>query len=125
MAKKDSKEQSQEDESLVRAFFSGFVWPLKKIWQGLVWLSHRFPLKHIGHGLRWFSRLRVVRFIAKIIGLKYVAESWKELKQVTWPTWKESRRLTVAVMIFSVIFGLLIAIVDFGLDKLFRQIILK
>jgi preprotein translocase SecE subunit len=44
---------------------------------------------------------------------------------VTWPTWRESRRLTGAVILFSVIFGGLIAIVDYGLDKLFKQLLLK
>ncbi len=95
------------------------------IGKGLAWLSHRFPLKHIGHGLRWFSRLRAVRFIGKMLGLKYIRDSWGELKLVTWPTFRESRRLTTAVIIFSVIFGLLIAIVDYGLDKLFREVILN
>lgn len=129
MAKKTKSKQvksaDQQDESLVRAFFGGFLWPVKMIGRGLAWLSHRFPLKHIGHGLRWFSRLKVVRFVGRMLGLKYVAESWKELKLVTWPTFKESRRLTTAVIIFSIIFGLLIAIVDFALDKLFREVILN
>ena len=126
MAKKaKSKQTSQQDESLVRAFFAGFMWPIKMIGKGLAWLSHRFPLKHIGHGLRWFSRLRAVRFIGNMLGLRYVRDSWSELKLVTWPTFRESRRLTTAVIIFSVIFGLLIAIVDYGLDKLFREVILN
>ncbi|MCA9318876.1 preprotein translocase subunit SecE [Candidatus Saccharibacteria bacterium] len=51
--------------------------------------------------------------------------SWKELRQVTWPTFKESRRLTSAVIIFSIMFGLLIALTDFLLDKLFKQFLLK
>lgn len=119
------KQTKQQDESLVRAFFAGFLWPIKMIGRGLAWLSHRFPLKQIGHGLRWFSRLKAVRFVGRMLGFKYVAESWKELKLVTWPSFRESRRLTTAVIIFSVIFGLLIAVVDFALDKLFRQVILK
>ncbi|MEJ0073050.1 MAG: preprotein translocase subunit SecE [Candidatus Saccharibacteria bacterium] len=114
-----------DDESLVRVFFRGFFWPLKMIGKGLVWISHRPPLKQIGHGLRWFFRLRVVRFIGRIIGFSYIRGSWQELKQVTWPTKREGRRLTTAVIIFSVVFGALIALVDFGLDKLFKQILLK
>jgi len=123
--KAKSKQAKAGDESLVRAFFAGFLWPIKVIGKGLAWLSHRFPLKHIGHGLRWFSRLRFVRFVGKMLGLKYVKDSWGELKLVTWPTFRESRRLTTAVIIFSIVFGLLIAIVDYGLDKLFRQVILN
>ena len=117
--------QDQDGETLAQAFWRGFFWPSRALWRGLAWLSHHFPLKHIGHALRWFFRLRPVRFIGRVLGLKYVRDSWKELRQVTWPTFRESRRLTTAVIIFSVLFGLIIALVDFGLDKLFKQFILK
>ena len=95
------------------------------LWRSLAWLSHRFPLRHIGHAIRWFFRLRIVRFLGTLLGIRYVASSWKELRQVTWPTWKESRRLTSAVIIFSFLFGLLIALTDFLLDKLFKEFLLK
>ena len=98
---------------------------LRLPFKGLAWLSHQVPLKQIGHGLRWFFSLRFMRFLGKILGFRYFVSSWKELKLVTWPNGKQSRRLTTAVIIFSVIFGGLIAIVDFGLDKLFKQVILK
>jgi preprotein translocase SecE subunit len=65
---------------------------------------------------------KVLRVIGKVLLPTYVRNSWKELRQVTWPTWKQSRKLTLAVMIFAIIFGALIAIVDYGLDKLFRHI---
>lgn len=118
-------EQNADNETLVRAFFRGFFWPIRQLGRGLAWLSHRPPLKQIGHGLRWFFNLPPVRFLGKITGVSYVRSSWKELKQVTWPTRREGLRLTSAVIIFSVIFGALIAIVDYGLDKLFRQVLLK
>lgn len=117
--------QEKETETVSQAFWRGFLWPIKAAWDILVWLSHHFPLKHIGHALRWFFRLRFIRFIGRILGLRYVRDSWKELRQVTWPTFRESRRLTTAVIIFSVIFGLVIALVDYGLDKVFKQFILK
>ena len=118
-------DSNDNDESLVRVFFRGFFWPLRMVGKGLAWLAHRPPLKQIGHGLRWFFRLRAVRFIGRILGFSYLRGSWQELKNVTWPTRREGRRLTTAVIIFSVIFGALIAIVDFGLDKLFKQVFLK
>lgn len=93
--------------------------------RGLAWLGHRPPLKQVGHALRWFFSLRFMRFLGKIIGLTYIRDSWRELKMVTWPTRKQSRQLTTAVIIFSVIFGALIAVVDMGLDKLFKHVILK
>lgn len=63
--------------------------------------------------------------LGKIIFPKYLRDSFKELKLVTWPNWQESRKLTYAVMVFAVIFGVVIAIVDYGLDKLFKIILLK
>jgi preprotein translocase SecE subunit len=110
---------------MVRVFFRGFFWPLRMIGKALVWISHKPPLKQIGHVVRWFFRLRFVRFIGRILGLGYFRGSWQELKGVTWPTWRESRRLTTAVILFSMVFGVLIALVDYGLDKLFKQLLLK
>lgn len=93
--------------------------------RGLAWLSHRPPLRQIGHALRWFFLLRPLRFIGIALGFRYVRASWRELKLVSWPSRTQSRQLTVAVVIFSVIFGGLIAVVDLGLDKLFKEVILK
>ena len=117
--------EKEDNESLVRVFFRGFFWPLRLLGKGLAWLSHRPPLKQIGHGLRWFFQLKPVRFVGRILGFTYVRGSWQELRQVTWPTRREGRRLTTAVIIFSVIFGALIAVVDYGLDKAFKQLFLK
>lgn len=124
MAKKERTNNSS-DESLARVFFRGFFWPVRILGKGLAWLAHHPPLKQIGHSLRWFFRLKPVRFIGRILGFRYLASSWRELRQVTWPTWRESRRLTGAVIVFSVIFGALVAAVDYGLDKLFKEILLK
>lgn len=136
VGKKRAAEANDKDQSLAGAFFTGFLWPIKMLWQGirfifrkigqgLAWLSHKPPLKQIGHGLRRFSRLRIVRRTGRILGLRYLRDSWRELRMVTWPSFSNSARLTGAVIIFSVIFSIFIAIVDFGLDKLFRQILLK
>jgi preprotein translocase SecE subunit len=87
-----------------------------------------------------FARVRipgnpVTRFLAKIgRGLKralgwlvprYFINSWRELKLVTWPSRRETWRLTGAVFIFAIIFGALVAIVDKGLDEIFKKVILK
>lgn len=55
---------------------------------------------------------------------KFLREAWAELRQVTWPNRKETAKLTLAVFVFAITFGLLIAGVDFGLDKLFRALLL-
>lgn len=90
------------------------------------------PFRMLGRALRRFGRLRIwkpVRFAARIIGRvlfpRYLRNSWRELRMVTWPNGKQTRQLTGAVIAFSVIFGLFIAAFDYGLDKLFKQVILK
>lgn len=115
----------EENSSLWRYFFRGFFLPVRALWRGLAWITHRPPLKQIGHGLRWFFTSKPMRFITKWTGIRYIIDSWKELRGVTWPSFKQSVKLTSAVIIFSVIFGLLIAVVDFFLDKIFKQILLK
>ena len=92
----------------------------------------RLSLQYIGSPFRWLGRklgklgrFKVVRIIGYIFWPKYFRNSWKELKQVTWTTRRETWQLTLAVIIFSVIFGVIIAIVDFGLDKAFKEVLLK
>jgi preprotein translocase SecE subunit len=71
------------------------------------------------------GRVKPVRILGKVIFPAYFRRSLQELRQVQWPSWGESRRLTYAVLLFAVIFGVSIAIVDYGLDKLFKQVLLK
>ena len=74
-------------------------------------------------------RLRPVRFVgrilAKVLLINYFISSWKELRQVSWPGRKETAKLTMAVFMFAIVFGALIAAVDYGLDKIFRKILLS
>lgn len=73
-------------------------------------------------------RTRPARFIGRILSkvllINYFRDSWRELKQVTWPGRRETLQLTFAVFAFALSFGLLIAVVDFGLDKLFKEVLL-
>jgi preprotein translocase SecE subunit len=55
----------------------------------------------------------------------YFKEAWQELRAVNWPGRKETWKLTFAVFIFAIVFGLLIAVTDYGLDKVFKKLILK
>lgn len=89
-------------------------------------------LKPIGQTASNVARLKAfrwlrkpLRLIGKLIFPVYLRNSWRELRQVTWPSWKESRRLTYAVLIFAIIFGAAIALVDYGLDTVFKHILLK
>ena len=47
------------------------------------------------------------------------------MKLVTWPGRKETRRLTMAVFLFALVFGAVAAIVDKGLDEIFKKTVLK
>jgi preprotein translocase subunit SecE len=83
------------------------------------------PVRFIWKILRKIGHFKPFRVVGYILVPPYFRNSWKELKLVTWPTKRESRRLTLAVIIFAVVFGVLVAIVDYGLDKLFKRILLK
>lgn len=84
--------------------------------------------------VRW-PRLDIFGVVGRILGIilrplrwlapRYFKNAWQELKQVTWPTRRETWRLTLAVFIFAIIFGLLIAGVDWILDQIFKKVILK
>jgi preprotein translocase subunit SecE len=67
---------------------------------------------------------KVLRIIGKVIFPKYFRQSWQELKLVTWPGWKDGRRLTFAVLVFAIVFGLAIAGVDWVLNKVFERLLL-
>ncbi len=73
--------------------------------------------------------LRPLFLVMHIIGLiiypRYIRNSFNELKDVTWPKFGESLKLTYAVIIFAVIFGAAVALVDLGLGKIFKVILLK
>lgn len=95
----------------------------------------RLTLRYIAAPFRWIGRLfakigrplgkiKVFKVIGRILWPTYFRESWKELRQVTWPSRRETWQLTLAVIIFSIVFGALVAIADFGLDKLFRKLII-
>jgi preprotein translocase SecE subunit len=100
----------------------------RRIRKVLHWLGT--PFRTIAAWSFWQSKAwkpaRVVgKILSRVLLISYFRSSVTELKQVTWPNWKLSWRLTWAVLVFSVFFGVIVAIVDFGLDKLFKQLILN
>ena len=74
-------------------------------------------------------KIRPVRFIGrilyKVLLIGYFRASWNELRQVRWPNARETTKLTLAVFTFAIIFTLLISVVDYGLDKVFKALILE
>ncbi len=79
--------------------------------------------------LLWPFKTRPARFIGRILKkvllLNYFRESWRELKLVEWPNRKQTAKLTFAVFMFAIFFSVLVGVVDYGLDKIFKQLILK
>jgi preprotein translocase SecE subunit len=64
----------------------------------------------------------VGRLLASILLLRYIRNSWTELRQVQWPDMRTTLRLSMAVFVFSILFGVLVAVTDYGLDKVFRKV---
>jgi preprotein translocase SecE subunit len=54
----------------------------------------------------------------------FFRSAWAELRQVTWPGRKETWRLVFAVFVFAIILGTVIAVLDYFLEKILREVIL-
>jgi len=83
------------------------------------------PLLPIGRFLARLGRFKPLRIMGYILVPPYFRNAFKELRQVTWPNGSQTRQLTLAVIIFALIFGLIVAGVDYGLDNVFKKVILK
>jgi preprotein translocase SecE subunit len=83
------------------------------------------PFRAAGRGGKKLGKFKPFRILGFIIVPPYFRNSWKELRQVTWPSFRVAIRLTFAVIAFAVVFGVLVAILDYGLDKLFKQVLIK
>ena len=71
---------------------------------------------------------RFFRIVKRVLGWlvpRYFINSWREVRQVTWPGRKETWRLTGAVFIFALIFGAAVYGVDRVLDEVFKKFILR
>ena len=64
-----------------------------------------------------------VKKVGRLIIPRYFRNSWRELKEVTWPDARQTAKLTMAVVAFAAVFGVAIAIVDYGLEKIFRALL--
>ena len=54
---------------------------------------------------------------------RFIEESWSELKKVTWPTFQQTRNLTVLVFVVSGAVGLFIAVFDAIFNEVFRLVV--
>jgi preprotein translocase SecE subunit len=90
------------------------------------------PFRAIGTSVSSLTKIKalkplfkVLSLIGKIIWPAYFRNSFKELQGVTWPGRKQGFRLTYAVLIFAIVFGVAVALVDYGLGKVFKSLLLK
>ena len=96
--------------------------PLRAVGRFLSKLAH--PFKFLLAPFRTKPARFVGRILNKVLLINYFMSAWKELKQVTWPGRKETRQLTLAVFVFATVFGLMVTLTDYGLDKVFKKVIL-
>jgi preprotein translocase subunit SecE len=53
---------------------------------------------------------------------RYFKEVYKELLKVTWPTWKDLQSSAVLVMVASLIFAVVVFVMDFGFQNVIQGI---
>ena len=53
---------------------------------------------------------------------RFIAESWSELKKVSWPNRQQVQRLTILVFVISFVTGLYITVADAGFDFVIRLV---
>ena len=111
--------KSRRLRKTVRTAGRPFAW----LWQLVVKILR--PFRFILRPFKTKPLRFIGRLLAAVLLLKYFRQSFSELKEVAWPDRKQTTQLTLAVFTFAIVFGLLVAITDFGLDKLFKKVLLK
>ena len=96
--------------------------PLRAVGRVISKLTH--PFRFLLAPFKTKPARFVGRILNKVLLINYFMSAWKELRQVTWPGRKETRQLTLAVFIFATVFGLMVTLTDYGLDKVFKKVIL-
>lgn len=109
-----SAEREEKPPGRVRKTVSKAASPVRKIR-----LGERKPVKFLA------KLFRPLRRVLRWLMPRYIINSWREVRQVVWPNRRETWRLTLAVFVFAIVFGALVAGVDKGLDEVFKKVILK
>lgn len=55
--------------------------------------------------------------------INYIEASRAELRKVTWPTARETRKATLAVLGFVAIMAIILGLIDLGLSSLIKTIL--
>ncbi len=66
--------------------------------------------------------VRLPRWLRAIGG--YFTGSWRELRQVNWPTRRATWGMTLAVILFTLVLAIIILLLDIGFERLFKRVIL-
>jgi preprotein translocase SecE subunit len=64
------------------------------------------------------------RFLKIFSIFGFLISPFREIKLVTWPDWKTTLRLTFAVVCFSVIFGIMVSLLDWIFEIIFKKVFL-
>jgi len=112
----DNKRAGKRISRARRTVFSPLSAAIKRIASFLMLEYH--PIK--------LPQNKLGRFLTKRRSLmpKFLRGAFYEIRRTTWPNARETVRLTFAVFIFAIIFSVIVASLDFVLDKIFRSIIL-
>lgn len=57
----------------------------------------------------------------RAFSLRFVSETIAELKKVTWPTRKETTRLSFLVILISGTVGVILGLIDLGFSRMFGR----
>lgn len=61
-----------------------------------------------------------------VVGIgRYIKGSWDEIRQVRWPDRKATWGMTLAVILFTAFFSIIILLLDGLFQMLFKQFLLK
>ena len=77
---------------------------------------------NITKGKRLSRDVKMPKWLKAIGG--YFKGSLRELLQVQWPTRRATWASTLAVILFTVVIGALILVLDYGFEQLFKKVIL-
>jgi len=107
-------EKARNDEDKVKKhFITKLFSTISRPFRFLAWPFTKKPVKFV---FRWLGR---------ILWPRYFRNSFREIRQVTWPTRKETWKMTFAVLIFAIVFGAFAQLTDYGFDKIIKRIVFR
>lgn len=55
----------------------------------------------------------------------YIQQSWRELRKVVWPSRKQAIQYTFAVIVFAIVLGAFVGLLDLLYTSVIQKLILK